>query len=395
MIGQILLASQNFHLVDAPLAGAQSTPAAGKPYIRCGTSHRSHSSRAQSSAGISLSLTASPPQLHHQLCSAPPGVTSAAAPSSYPTLCNASIDRAHCWAQRGGVVYCRRLSFPVTTPASDGRQCSPHAVAGAPVRAVSFLMASTAAFSLGVGDRCLVGSKRGTVRFVGDTKFAAGKWVGVELHTPGTPHTHQGHCRPHFPLPSPHTRHLSLSLSCPAPSPACRGQERWQRTGRALLRLSTQPRPLRQIVHGQAGHHPGRRRSAGIHHRLLLYDPVHLLCRSSSLPLPPAVLLSRSPLLQRPPPPLHQHQGVHRRVQIPRSRIPPLPSLPSLSLQSAAQHLHLHSGRSEARGAVQAAAQPTAAAAGTRGRPSLPCIWRYSGSPTPITRSCYRDGVCR
>ena len=64
---------------NAPLAGGRATPAAGKPYMRCGTSHSSHSSRAQSSAGISLSLTASPPQLHHQLCSAPPGVTSAAA----------------------------------------------------------------------------------------------------------------------------------------------------------------------------------------------------------------------------------------------------------------------------------------------------------------------------
>jgi len=40
---------------------------------------------------------------------------------------------------------------------------------------------SSAARELQVGDRCVVGAKRGVVQFVGETKFAPGKWIGVVL----------------------------------------------------------------------------------------------------------------------------------------------------------------------------------------------------------------------
>ena len=37
--------------------------------------------------------------------------------------------------------------------------------------------------ALNVGDRCLVSSKRGVVMFVGETKFAPGRWLGIALDT--------------------------------------------------------------------------------------------------------------------------------------------------------------------------------------------------------------------
>ena len=42
---------------------------------------------------------------------------------------------------------------------------------------------SSSTRELQVGDRCLVGTKRGVVQYVGDTKFAPGRWIGVGLDT--------------------------------------------------------------------------------------------------------------------------------------------------------------------------------------------------------------------
>jgi hypothetical protein len=55
--------------------------------------------------------------------------------------------------------------------------------------------AKTAPVSVSVGDRVQVithNGKLGTVRFVGETQFASGVWVGVELDVPGLLH-----CRAH------------------------------------------------------------------------------------------------------------------------------------------------------------------------------------------------------
>ncbi|RKP26918.1 hypothetical protein SYNPS1DRAFT_13474, partial [Syncephalis pseudoplumigaleata] len=45
-------------------------------------------------------------------------------------------------------------------------------------------MAAPAAPALGVGTRVLVQQNPGTVQFVGQTSFATGRWVGVELDEP-------------------------------------------------------------------------------------------------------------------------------------------------------------------------------------------------------------------
>ena len=44
-------------------------------------------------------------------------------------------------------------------------------------------MSSPTSRELQVGDRCIVGTKRGVVQYVGETKFAPGKWIGVGLDT--------------------------------------------------------------------------------------------------------------------------------------------------------------------------------------------------------------------
>jgi hypothetical protein len=46
--------------------------------------------------------------------------------------------------------------------------------------------AATAAFGVGDRVRVITHGKAGTVRFAGETQFAAGVWVGVELDEPGT-----------------------------------------------------------------------------------------------------------------------------------------------------------------------------------------------------------------
>jgi dynactin complex subunit len=38
--------------------------------------------------------------------------------------------------------------------------------------------------NLQVGDNILYGSEKGIVKFVGNTHFSAGVWVGIELDTP-------------------------------------------------------------------------------------------------------------------------------------------------------------------------------------------------------------------
>ena len=43
------------------------------------------------------------------------------------------------------------------------------------------MSAAAAARELAVGDRCVVGAKRGVVAYAGETKFAPGKWIGVVL----------------------------------------------------------------------------------------------------------------------------------------------------------------------------------------------------------------------
>lgn len=52
---------------------------------------------------------------------------------------------------------------------------------------------------LGIGARVLVKEKEGTVQFLGNAEFAAGKWVGVELDTPDGKNSGAVQGRDYFP----------------------------------------------------------------------------------------------------------------------------------------------------------------------------------------------------
>ena len=81
-------------------------------------------------------------------------------------------------------------------------------------------MSSTAAAALKVGDRCLVGSKRGVIRFLGDTKFAAGRWVGVELATAEGKNDGSVQGERYFACPPLHGLFVKVALVKPDPAAA-------------------------------------------------------------------------------------------------------------------------------------------------------------------------------